>query len=125
MRWQGTHLHHSAHPAPAAPAPRPARFEVPDLHLCRGCERPFVVPMAVIDVVGADQYLMELQCQNCGLVVVDPHGEEVLEALDRELDRQRADMEAALELWVVTRQVEEIDAFSRALAEDHILPEDF
>lgn len=110
---------------PTTPSRRPARFEVPDLHLCRGCERPFVVPAAVLDVVGDDQYLVELQCTNCGLLVVGTHGEEVLEALDRELDRQQADMQAALELWTVTRQIEEIDAFSAALHDDHILPEDF
>lgn len=107
------------------PTRRPARFEVPDLHLCRGCERPFVVPTAVLDVTARDRYLMELQCNNCGLVVVSTHGEEVLEALDRELDRQVADMHAALELWLVTRQIEEIDAFAHALQDDHILPEDF
>jgi hypothetical protein len=109
----------------STPARRPARFEVPDLHLCQGCAKPFVVPAAVLDVVGRDQYLMELQCNNCGLVVVASHGEEVLEALDRELDRQVADMQAALEVWLVTRQMEEIDAFAAALQDDHILPEDF
>ena len=56
---------------------------------------------------------------------METHGEEVLEALDRELDRQVGDMRAALEIWQVTRQVEEIDAFARALQDDHILPEDF
>ena len=116
MRWQGSHT---------TPPHRPARFEVPDLHLCRGCEKPFVVPAAVLDVIGDDQYLVELQCTNCGLLVVGPHGEEVLEALDRELDRQQADMQTALELWTVTRQIEEIDAFTAALHADHILPEDF
>ena len=116
MRWDGTHTE---------PVKRPARFEVPDLHLCRGCERPFVVPSAVLDVTGPNEYLMELQCNNCGTVVVGTHGEEVLEALDRELDRQTADMHAALELWTVTRQMEEIDAFALALHDDHILPEDF
>lgn len=107
------------------PSRRPVRFEVPDLHLCRACERPFVVPASVLDVVGQDAYLLELQCKNCDLVVVGTHGEEVLEALDRELDRQQADMQAALELWTVTRQIEEIDAFTAALHADHILPEDF
>jgi hypothetical protein len=115
-------MRREAHPAHA---PRPARFEVPDLHVCRGCDRPFVVPAAVLDVVGDDQYLIELQCNNCGLVVVSPHGEDVLEALDRELDRQVGDMQSALELWLVTRQLEEIDAFAAALQGDHILPEDF
>lgn len=113
------------HEAHTAPSRRPARFEVPDLHLCRACERPFVVPASVLDVVGHNGYLIELQCHNCGLVVVGTHGEEVLEALDRELDRQQADMQAALELWTVTRQIEEIDAFTAALHADHILPEDF
>jgi hypothetical protein len=115
MRWQG----HTTDPH------RPARFEVPDLHLCRDCERPFVVPLAVLDVLGADRYLMELQCNNCGLIVIAQHGEEVLEALDRELDRQTGDMQTALELWQVTRQLEEIDAFAHALQDGHILPEDF
>jgi hypothetical protein len=116
MRWDGTHTQ---------PAKRPARFEVPDLHICRACERPFVVPSAVLDVTGSNEYLMELQCNNCGTVVVSTHGEEVLEALDRELDRQTRDMNAALELWEVTRQMEEIDAFAHALHAGHILPEDF
>ena len=116
MRWEGSHT---------TPSRRPVRFEVPDLHLCRGCEKPFVVPASVLDVIADDQYLIELQCTNCGLLVVSTHGEEVLEALDRELDRQQADMQAALELWTVTRQIEEIDAFSAALHADHILPEDF
>jgi hypothetical protein len=116
MRWDGTHTRFSK---------RPARFEVPDLHVCRVCERPFVVPSAVLDVLGPDEYLMELSCNNCGTVVVSTHGDEVLEALDRELDRQARDMEAALELWTVTRQLEETDAFAAALHAGHILPEDF
>lgn len=107
------------------PTRRPAVFEVPDLHICRGCDKPFVVPTAVLDVVGQNEYLMELRCNNCDLLVVSTHGEQVLEDLDRELVRQRADMVAALELMEVTRQLEEIDAFASALAGDHILPEDF
>ena len=47
-----------------------ARFEIPDLHFCRACDRPFVVPASVLDVVGDDRYLVELECMNCGTVVV-------------------------------------------------------
>lgn len=115
MRWEA-HTTRSRRPAP---------FAVPDLHVCRGCEQPFVVPAAVLDVIGHDRYLVELQCNNCGLVVVATHCEDVLEALDRELDRQTADMQAALELWLVTRQLEEIKLFAAALEGDHLLPEDF
>lgn len=111
--------------ARSTPSRRQVSFALPDLHVCRGCERPFVVPSAVLDVVGHDRYLIELQCNNCGLVVVSTQGEDVLEALDRELDRQVSDMHDALELWLVTRQVEEVDAFAKALQDDHILPEDF
>lgn len=114
MRWERTHT----------TSPDSWRFEVPDLHLCRGCEQPFVVPSAVLDMPGPDQYLMELQCTNCGLAVVGTHGEDVLEELDRELDRQTAGMRAALESWEISRRLEEIDAFARALDGDHLLPED-
>jgi hypothetical protein len=115
MRYDGRH------PSSSSAAP----FAVPDLHVCRGCRWTFVVPVAMVDVLGPDRYLVELQCNNCGLTVVEPHDEQVLEALDRELDRQAADMRAALEVWEVTRQAEEIDAFARALHDGHILPEDF
>jgi hypothetical protein len=116
MRWDGAHTTDSR---------RSTRFEVPDLHICRGCEWPFVVPSSVLDIVAPDQYLMELRCTNCDMVVVGTHGEEVLEALDRELDRQVGEMRTALELWEVTRRLEEIDAFALALQDDHLLPEDF
>lgn len=104
---------------------RPVRVALPDLHLCRTCGRPFVVPAAVLDVVGRHRYLIELQCTNCGALVVETHGEDVLEALDRELDRQTADMRTALELWQLERRREEIEAFAHALEYDHLLPEDF
>ncbi|MDX6666283.1 MAG: hypothetical protein QOG68_2489 [Solirubrobacteraceae bacterium] len=104
---------------------RPAVFEVPDLHICRGCNQSFVVPSAVLDITADKRYLMELQCKNCDLVVVSTHGEDMLEALDRELDRQVADMRTELEVWEVARWLEEIDAFALALQEDHVLPEDF
>jgi hypothetical protein len=34
-------------------------------------------------------------------------------------------MQAALEIWRLTREIEEIDAFARALRDGLILPEDF
>lgn len=101
------------------------RFEAPDLHLCRSCTQPFVVPTAVLEVLDRARYRVELSCSNCGWTKIETAGEDRLEALDRELDRQTADMFAMLELWATTRQLEEIDAFARALEADLILPEDF
>src|SRR4051794_18892430 len=82
---------------------------------CRACRRQFVVPTAVLKVVTRTSYRVELSCTNCGWSHIGTHHEDELEALDRALDRQTADMEAALELWRLTREIERIDAFARAL----------
>jgi len=95
------------------------------LHECRSCRRPFVVPTNVLKVVTRTTYRVELTCTNCGWSEIDVHDEDSLEALDRMLDRQTAEMQAALELWQLTREMEQIDAFARALQNDLILPEDF
>jgi hypothetical protein len=107
------------------PTPGPASVAWPDLHLCRRCEQPFVVVATVLDVVGHDRYQVELRCMNCSWRAVSVEGEARLEALDRELDRQTADMREALELAELTRMLEEIDAFALGLEHDLILPEDF
>ncbi len=120
MHWEGIHP-----TQPGAHAPEQAHADHADLHLCRSCSWPFVVPECVLDVIGADRYVIELVCANCRHREVATHDEARLEALDRELDRQTADMHAALEVWCLTRRIEEVDAFARALHDDHILPEDF
>ena len=104
---------------------RPADVVLAPLHECRACRRPFVVPTNVLKVVTRTSYRVELSCTNCGWSHIGTHHEDELEALDRTLDRQTADMEASLELWRLTREIEQIDAFARALQDDHILPEDF
>ena len=102
----------------------PTVVETP-LSECRECRRQFVVPTNVLKVVTRTSYKVELTCTNCGWSQVGTHHEDELEALDRALDRQTADMQAALELWRLTREIERIDAFARALQDEHILPEDF
>jgi len=104
---------------------RPRNVVETPLSECRECRRQFVVPTAVLKVVTRTSFRVELACTNCGWSHVGTHHEDELEALDRALDRQTADMQAALELWRLTREIERIDAFSRALQDDHILPEDF
>jgi hypothetical protein len=104
---------------------RPQIAVTTPLHECRSCRRPFVVPTNVLKVVTRTSYRVELTCTNCGWSHIGTHHEEELEALDRMLDRQTAEMQAALELWSLTREIERIDAFARALQDDLILPEDF
>jgi hypothetical protein len=114
-------------PTEGTPTPtRPDALPVSTpLHECRQCRRPFIVPTNVLRVVTRTSYEVELNCSNCGWVEVSTHDEDALEALDRALDRQTAEMEAALEIWRLTREIEQIDAFARALQSDQILPEDF
>jgi hypothetical protein len=104
---------------------RPGPVVETPLSECRECRRQFVVPTNVLKVVTRTSYRVELTCTNCGWSHIGTHHEDELEALDRALDRQTADMQAALELWRLTREIERIDAFARALQDDHILPEDF
>lgn len=120
MRWNTSHGFE-----PRGARRVPAEVSWPDLHICPGCERTFVVPRAVLDVVGPDRYLVDLLCTNCGWSGVSAQGELRLEALDREMDRHIGDMREALELAEITRRMEEIDAFALALQQDLILPEDF
>ena len=54
-----------------------------------------------------------------------PHALEDLERLDRALDRQTAQIVAAIELFATARDLDRIDRFVRALRDDLILPEDF
>jgi hypothetical protein len=109
---------------PTPTRPEAASVSIP-LHECRQCRRPFIVPTNVVRVVTRTSYEVELSCSNCGWLEVSTHDEDALEALDRALDRQTAEMEAALEIWRLTREIEQIDAFARALQDDLILPEDF
>ena len=104
---------------------RPSNVVETPLSECRECRRQFVVPTNVLKVVTRTSYRVELSCTNCGWSHIGTHHEDELEALDRALDRQTADMQAALELWRLTREIERIDAFALALHDDHILPEDF
>jgi hypothetical protein len=94
------------------------------LHVCRRCEEPFVVPVALHEVVG-DRFVVELTCNNCGWGDVGLHDDQALDALDRELDRSLAAMVATAELHALADELEAIDRFVAALRADRILPEDF
>jgi hypothetical protein len=96
-----------------------------DLQTCPACRRPFVVPAAVVDVVGHDRYVVELTCTNCPWSEVAVHEEAALEDLDRRLERSVAAMQAAAEIVEIAAELERIDRFAAALRADLVLPEDF
>jgi hypothetical protein len=68
-----------------------------DLHVCRDCGRPFVVPEKIIAVLPRTEgYLMRLACTNCGHWWVGAFDEDAMTALDMELDRSQAQIAGAL-----------------------------
>jgi hypothetical protein len=104
-------MRHSLHPEP--------------LHVCGDCNRPFVVPVSIVDLVDRDRAVVELHCTNCGLTILGVHDDADLEALDRELDSTLEEIREAAAIMAHVDDLERIDAFADALRRDLILPEDF
>lgn len=95
------------------------------LHVCDGCRRPFVVPISVLAVLADGRCVVELSCANCGRVSIGSHGDDALEALDRELDEATAALHDAAAVLGLVEDLERVDRFAAALRDDLILPEDF
>jgi hypothetical protein len=97
-----------------------------DLHICGSCERPFVVPDAIVSAPkGIDGLVAELRCTDCGWTHVGAYAPAAIEALDRALDLSEREIRAALEICELAGELERIDRFARALELDLITPEDF
>ena len=110
------------------PDPRRTPFPLADVaavEICATCHEPFVVPVDILGVAGHWRYTVALSCVNCGWSGVQVHDETALERLDRALDAQAVQMRAAIEVLTVARELDLIERFARALAEDDVLPEDF
>jgi hypothetical protein len=95
------------------------------LHVCPACERPFVVPLAVLEVMPDGRFPVVLACRNCDWHDAGAYADEDLAALDYALDGITASMEDALEQMTIATELERIEAFAAALDADGILPEDF
>ena len=102
------------------------RHSIPEpLHVCAGCNRPFVVPLSVVDLVDRDRAVVELYCTNCGRTVLGVHDDDQLADLDRELDATTDSMRESLALLQYVEECEQIEKFADALRDGLILPEDF
>lgn len=97
----------------------------PGLETCTACGRPFVVAVALLDLVDEGLYLLALECKNCDRLTSGVHEDAELEALEHAGEAAVAEMEAALEIVSVARFIDELGGFTRALEAGGVLPEDF
>ena len=97
----------------------------PDLHVCDTCDRDFIVPISVVDLIDRDRCIVELECMNCGTASLRVHDDRSLMELDRQLDVAQNLMREAVEVLEIADELERVDRFVRALRDDHVLPEDF
>lgn len=97
----------------------------PGLHVCPGCERPFVVPGAVHAVLDAARVRLDLACVNCGWAATAVHTEQELLAFEGDMGRSFDDLLWTHEVvWTANTQAA-IERFAAALAADAIVPDDF
>jgi hypothetical protein len=104
-------------------ASRLARQRADAPHICVACARPFVYPEFGLPEGGRWRVLLHcLSCDWFGERVLDDHA---LEDFERELDKERGQIELDLERLTQRNMREYHDRFIAALAADAILPEDF
>jgi hypothetical protein len=99
--------------------------EAAGLELCSGCHRPFVVPVALLDLVDEGLYLLALHCSNCDRLSTGVFEDAELERLEHANESATAEMEVALEIIEVASFIDDLGGFTRALESDLVLPEDF
>ena len=95
------------------------------LHVCDACDRDFIVPVSVVDLIDHDRCIVELACTNCGITSLGVHDDRSLMELDRRLDDAQSQMRNALDVIEAIDEWERVEAFAQAIHDDHILPEDF
>ena len=95
------------------------------METCVECGRAFVVPVALLDLVDEGLYLVALHCKNCDRLAVGVHEDAELEQLEQRNETAAAEIESGVELLEISRFIDDLGGFSRALDEDLVLPEDF
>jgi hypothetical protein len=97
----------------------------PGLERCPACRRPFVVPVALLDLVDEGLYLIALECKNCDRLAVGVHEDAELERMERFSALAATHMEAAIEMLDASRFIDDLLAFTDAVDRDLVVPEDF
>jgi hypothetical protein len=92
-------------------------------HICAACSRPFVYPD--FGLPEGRRWRVQLSCLSCGWSGQRMLDEEGLEQFERELDKERDQIELDLERLTHHNMCDYRDRFVAALAAGAILPEDF
>jgi hypothetical protein len=111
--------------SPAAAAAVPARDDrVQDLHMCGSCNSNLVYPTEW-EEAGATHWEVALRCPNCEWCGSGIFEQDLVERFDEELDRGTEALVRDLKRLAHANMEDEIERFTTALDEDHIVPEDF
>ena len=112
-------------PSPSQPIAdaRPGRLDE-GLLVCSACRSGLMCPADCAEH-GEDHWYVELKCPDCGGRKCALFDVEMLDALDGELDRAEAEIEADLAHLIRANMADYVTRFVSALDADAILPEDF
>jgi hypothetical protein len=106
---------------PESPA---GEAQLQQLHVCCECDSQLVYPVQWSEVDRASWEVM-LRCPNCEWTHTGVFDQDTVERFDEELDRGTDNLVDDLKRLIQANMEDEIDRFSEALVQDHILPEDF
>jgi len=98
--------------------------QVTDLHVCAECDSELVYPTEW-EEAGPTHWDVSLRCPNCEWTGTGTFSQEVVERFDEELDRGTEALVRDLKRLMQANMEEDIERFVSALAEGHIVPEDF
>jgi hypothetical protein len=116
---------HGAGAAPVAATPAPQHDEsISDLHVCGSCSSTLVYPTEW-EEAGVTHWEVTLRCPNCEWAGTGIFEQELVERFDEELDRGTEALVRDLKRLSHANMEDEIERFTTALAQDHIVPEDF
>ena len=112
--------------APIAATPGAASHDetVNDLHVCGSCASSLVYPTEW-EEAGATHWEVTLRCPNCEWAGTGIFEQDLVERFDEELDRGTEALVRDLKRLAHANMEDEIERFTTALADDHIVPEDF
>ena len=110
--------------APAYTAPQPTVDPSADLHICPSCSSDLVYPIDW-EEAGPTHWEVELRCPNCEWWGNGKFEQSLVERFDEELDRGTESLVGDLRRLMQANMEEDIERFVSALADGHIVPEDF